>query len=70
MVGVQTNVGKKNETTDGYYNKKERDWGERDCARARGKIWDDVRFAFVICTFVIIYLILLNIINCFEFSLI
>ena len=53
MVGVQTNVGKKNETTDGYYNKKERDWGERDCARARGKIWDDVRFAFVICTFVI-----------------
>ena len=45
---------KKNETTDGYYNNKiERDWGERDCARARGKIWDEVRFAFVICTFVI-----------------
>ena len=32
---------------------KQRDWGERDCARARGKIWDEVRFAFVICTFVI-----------------
>ena len=53
MGGVQTNVGKKNETTNVYYNKKERDWGERDCARARRKIWDDVRFAFVICTFVI-----------------
>ena len=54
MGGVQTKVGKKNETTDVYYyNKIERDWGERDCARARGKIWDEVRFAFVICTFVI-----------------
>ena len=44
---------KKNETTNVYYYKKGRDWGEGDCARARGKIWDDVRFAFVICTFVI-----------------
>ncbi len=32
---------------------KKREMGERERARARGKIWDDVRFAFVICTFVI-----------------
>ncbi len=52
MVGVQTNVGKKLKLLM-FTTTEKREIGERERARARGKIWDDVRFAFVICTFVI-----------------
>ena len=36
MVGVQTNVGKKTETTNVYYYNKLERWEEREIVRARG----------------------------------